>query len=146
MPVICLKIIGTINSNCLYSESFVPEVLFFPLVGRHNFLCMHFIMPLQDKIHKELDLFFTSLEKEWELPLEFHLHVGLDCATSTSIHRMDICKFLSGDVLPDCPQALSGEFAYFSRTEFPPPTESNTIDSFFFHTGSLGICSYKGWI
>ena len=90
-------------------------------------------MSLHDQLHEQLDLFFATLGTEWQSPLEFSLHVGPDCATTTTTYRVDICKFLSGQPT-DCPLTLIYEFAYFSRTEFPPPSD-NTSDPF----GSLRL-------
>ena len=43
---------------------------------------------LQDQLHKQLDILFASLEKEWDSPMVFSLHLGVDCATNSTTHQV----------------------------------------------------------
>ena len=84
-------------------------------------------MSIQDRLHEHLDQFFHSLQKEWDSPLIFDLHLGPLCATEKVTYPTDICAFLSGDVIPGAPD---GEFAFFDRTKFPPPNGVSPQDKF----------------
>lgn len=75
--------------------------------------------PIQDQLHDHLDAYFSSLDMEWRAPLTFDMHVGMSCAISNETTPVDIMAFI--DRQPDAAM-VSGQFAYFSRTKFPPAT------------------------
>ena len=76
---------------------------------------------VHDELQKQLDTVFFAVDDEWDSPMLFSLHLGLDCATNTTTYPIEICKFISGQSIADCPVSLAGDFAYFSRADFPPP-------------------------
>ena len=60
----------------------------------------------------------------------FRVHLGLLCATDSTTHLIDITKFLCAENLPNCPIASTGDFAFFDRQQFPPPSDPTEDDPF----------------
>ena len=68
-----------------------------------------------DNIHDRLEFYFNSLSRPWKAPLLFSMHVGPACALGNDSKEIDICAFISGDIV----ESSLYPFAYFDRSQFP---------------------------
>ena len=60
----------------------------------------------------------------------FPFHARPDCGSNATTHQFDLCTFMFGQPIPDCPIAMISDFVFFDRTIFPPPVCLLTSDLF----------------